>query len=197
MSEEDRRRWNARYSADGGSSDLDEPRIPALFAPYEDLFPRHGFALEVACGPGMTSVWLATRGLEVRGVDISPLAIHRARDLADSYGVGGRCRFEIADLDEGLPPTQAADVLVCHMFRQPLLYRPMEERLQVGGLLAIAVLSEVGAHPGLFRAGPGELTAAFSGLSVIAGGEGDGRAWLLARKRPPPRLMMAVAAQLQ
>jgi hypothetical protein len=49
--------------------------------------------------------------------------------------------------------------------------------------MAIAVLSEVGAAPGPFRAAPGELSAAFADLDEIVAGEGEGRAWLLARAR--------------
>ncbi|MBX5488655.1 MAG: methyltransferase, partial [Mycolicibacterium hassiacum] len=64
----------------------------------------------------------------------------------------------------------------------PRLYTPIIERLAPGGLLAIAVLSVVGAAPGRFRAAPGELTTAFGELQVIASGEGDGLAWLLGRR---------------
>lgn len=182
MSEEDRLLWDARHSADGGSDGLEAPGIPAVFAPYEDLFPEAGFALDVACGRGRTSVWLATRGLEVCGVDVSPVALDRARHLAASHGVSGHCRFQLADLDLGLPCGPPADLLICHMFRDQGLYRPIIGRLKDGGLLAIAVLSEVGARPGSFRAPAGELNAAFEELSVIADGEDEGRAWLLARK---------------
>ena len=73
-------------------------------------------------------------------------------------------------------------VLLCHRFRAPTLYDPMMARLAPGGLLAICVLSEVGAEPGRFRAAAGELRSAFAGLDVIAAGEGDGQAWLLARR---------------
>jgi hypothetical protein len=44
------------------------------------------------------------------------------------------------------------------------------------------VLSEVGAGPGTYRAPPGELIAAFAGLDLIDEGEGDGIAWLMARR---------------
>ncbi len=182
VSEDDRQRWDARHSADPGPGDPDYPGIPAVFAPYEDLFPRAGFALDLACGRGASSVWLAQRGLEVCGVDISTVAIDRARQLAASYGVSDRCGFQLADLDRGVPPGPPADLLLCHMFRNPRLYRSIMERLKGGGLLAIAVLSEVGAGPGPFRAGAGELERAFGELSVIEAGEGEGRAWLLARK---------------
>ncbi len=190
MTEEDRLRWDARHSASGTSSDQDDAGIPALFAQYEDMFPTVGFALDLACGRGGTSVWLARRGLKVCGVDISAVALDRARHLAAGLGVGGRCRFQLADLDLGLPSTPPADVVLCHMFRDRRLYRPIIERLKGGGLLAIAVLSQVGGEPGPFRAGAGELKAAFAELSAIADGEREGRAWLLARKGPtsPNRL---------
>jgi SAM-dependent methyltransferase len=126
-------------------------------------------------------VWLARRGLDVWGFDISPVAIGQARDLARRAGVGDRCRFNVADLNAGLPDGPPADVVLCHRFRDRRLDRAIIERLAPGGLLAIAVLSEVGAAPGPFRAAPGELSAAFADLDEIVAGEGDGRAWLLAR----------------
>ena len=57
------------------------------------------------------------------------------------------------------------------------------QRLAPGGLLAHSALSQVGGTAGRFRAAPGELTAAFAGLELIAYGEGSGVAWLLARRR--------------
>jgi hypothetical protein len=60
----------------------------------------------------------------------------------------------------------------------------MMERLRPGGLLAVAVLSEVGEGPGAFRAQPGELHDAFSDdLDGLSEGERDGMAWILARKK--------------
>jgi SAM-dependent methyltransferase len=182
VTEEDRLRWDARHLAGDDSSGEDDTGIPALFAPYEDLFPRVGSALDLACGRGGTSVWLARLGLEVHGVDISRVALDHARRLAARFGVSGRCRFQLADLDLGLPSRPPAEVVLCHLFRDQRLYRPIFERLTRGGLVAMAVLSEVEAEPGPFRASPGELKMAFADLTVIADGEGEGRAWLLARK---------------
>ena len=115
------------------------------------------------------------------GLDISTVAISRARDLAERCAVGDRCRFDVVDLDDGLPDGPPVDVILCHKFRDRRLDHAITERLTPGGLLAVAVRSEVGAAPGRFRAAPGELTDAFSGLDVVAAGEGEGSAWLLAR----------------
>ncbi|MET0698707.1 MAG: class I SAM-dependent methyltransferase [Mycobacterium sp.] len=178
MSAQDRARWDERYA------DAEYPPIalPSFFAPFADLFPTKGLALDLACGRGAASVWLASRGMDVLGLDISPVAIGSARALASAAGVAQRCRFEIIDLDDGLPPGTPVDVLLCNKFRDDRLDAAVIARLAPGGLLATSALSEVGATPGPFRAAPGELTHAFVDLDLIADGEADGAAWVLARK---------------
>jgi len=181
MSDADRRRWDDKY-VNQGSADVRIVALPTVFVRYADEFPTAANALDIACGQGATSVWLARRGLRVVGLDASPVAISQARDLADRSGVHDRCRFSVVDLDDGLPAGEPMDAIVCHRFRAPQAYPAIVERLAPGGLLAISVLSEVGADPGPYRASPGELSAAFAELDLIAEGEGDGVAWLMARR---------------
>ncbi len=180
VTEEDRDHWDERYRRTGRAS-VDEAGPPPMWAPYEHLFPTAGQAMEVACGRGRGALWLAGRGLSYWGFDVSPVAVGLARDLARRRGVGDRCRFDVVDLDDGLPEGPPVDVVLCHFFRDPRLDRAIIERLAPGGLLAIAVCSEVDVGPGPFRAGPGELHAAFSDLAVVAEAERSGEAWLLAR----------------
>jgi SAM-dependent methyltransferase len=180
VSGEDRRRWDERYATHGPAA-IDEVAPPSVLADYAEVFPTIGHALDLACGQGLGSVWLARRGLRVLGLDISPVAISRARDLARRAGVDARCRFDVVDLDDGLPAGPPVDVILCHKFRDRRLDRAIIERLTPGGLLAMAVLSQVDASPGPFRAAPGELPAAFAELDLVAAGEGLGHAWLLAR----------------
>ena len=73
--------------------------------------------------------------------------------------------------------------MLCNKFRDHSLDDDIIERLADGGILAVSALSEVGASPGPFRAGPGELVQAFGALDVLVSGEGRGEAWLLARRR--------------
>ena len=184
MTEEDRLHWDGRYREYGPAPD--GPLAPPLLAPHEHLFPTAGTALELACGRGRCAVWLAHRGLQVWGLDVSPVAIELARDLAARNGVADRCTFDVVDLDAGLPDGPPVDVVLCHWFRDARLDGAIVERLATGGLLAMAVLSEVGAGPGPFRAAPGELRAAFAGLEVLAEGEGHGEAMLVARRVVSP-----------
>jgi SAM-dependent methyltransferase len=119
--------------------------------------------------------------MSVSGFDVSPIAIGHARELARRTAVDGRCRFDVLDLDDGLPDGPAAHVIVCHKFRDARLDQAVLDRLAPGGLLAISALSEVGSEPGPFHARPGELLHALGVLEVVSAGEGDGLAWLLGR----------------
>jgi SAM-dependent methyltransferase len=91
--------WNDRYASeeplpwDTGTPD------PMLVEFVESHAIAPGRALEVGCGTGTNAIYLAQHGFEVVGVDISPLAVDKARDKAR-----GRCRFETVDfLSEAAP----------------------------------------------------------------------------------------------
>lgn len=162
---------------------LDEhPLPPSAFAHVEHLFPTEGIALELACGVGRGAVWLASRGMDCWGLDVSPVGIALARNLASRYLMEDRCRFDVVDLDHGLPAGPPVDLVFCHLFRDPRLDGAIVERLAPGGMLAVAALSEVDAGPGKFRARPGELREAFGVLEILDEGEGDGIARILARR---------------
>lgn len=182
MSGQDRRSWDRRHARSAPAPVLRPPPPPPLFAHVETLFPTKGEALDIACGRGEGAVWLAGRGLTCKGVDVSPVAIQKARSLAAAYGFGGRCRFEVWDLDDGLPPGDPVDLVFCHMFRDQHLYESMVNRVSPGGLVAIAVLSEVGGPSGDYRARRAELHDAFGHLEILDEGEGDGVARILVRR---------------
>ena len=97
MSEEDRHHWDARYT-ELGVAPADHAIPPPVFAPFEDLFPTKGLALELACGRGRIALWLASRGMEVYGVDVSSVAIDLARGLVSDSGFADRCCFDVVDL---------------------------------------------------------------------------------------------------
>jgi len=132
--------------------------------------------------PAPSSVWLALQDVAIIGYDVSSVAIARARALAERHGVEDRCRFEVADFDDGLPPGEPVDLVLCHMYRDNRLDASIADRVKPGGVLAIAALSEVGASPGRFRAKRGELMAAFQHLDPLGHGEEGGIAWLVASK---------------
>lgn len=180
MANEDARRWDERWTAAGMAPIAED--APEWLADHERVFPVDGAALEIACGRGRAAVWLARRGLEVHAVDVSPVAIDLAARLAAAHNVAETCRFEVHDLEDGLPPGEPVDVILCNLYRDADLDAALIERLKPGGLLAIAALSEVGGEPGRFRASAGELLRSFDELEILADAEEHGRAWLLARR---------------
>jgi hypothetical protein len=108
-----------------------------------------------------------------------------AEEIAAQNEVQQRCRFDVFDLDDGLPEGPQVDLILCNMFQGKGLEEAMIRRLAPGGLLAMAVLSEVDSKPGRFSVAPGELQRIFAGfvdLAVVTEGEENGRAWILARK---------------
>jgi SAM-dependent methyltransferase len=77
------RDWDARYAAE-----------PTLWGTDPNQYVRArlagdepGRVVDLACGNGRNAVWLARRGWQVTGVDISGVALERARERANELGV--------------------------------------------------------------------------------------------------------------
>jgi SAM-dependent methyltransferase len=75
------------------------PWLKASIDAFADTVGGLGPVLDVGCGPGTVTGYLAERGLDVSGVDLSPRMIENARRLYP------QCRFDVAsstelDLDE-------------------------------------------------------------------------------------------------
>src|SRR5205809_7736595 len=75
--------WDARYSERDGARWSGRPN-GRLVAEVADLTP--GRALDVGCGEGADAIWLAQRGWTVTAIDISDLALCRAREAAELAG---------------------------------------------------------------------------------------------------------------
>jgi SAM-dependent methyltransferase len=88
-------RWNARYR-DAGDDYLFGIEPNQFLARRAHLFRDGHTALSVADGEGRNSVWLAEQGLKVTAVEISPIAVAKARKLAAGRGVV--VDFVVADL---------------------------------------------------------------------------------------------------
>jgi SAM-dependent methyltransferase len=75
--------WDARYRG----SELVWGAAPNRWVEREtaDLLP--GRVLDIACGEGRNSIWLARRGWQVTAVDFSAEALGKARRLDDSGAV--------------------------------------------------------------------------------------------------------------
>lgn len=88
-------RWNARYR-DAGDEYLFGTEPNRFLAHRAGLLRNGRTAVSVADGEGRNSVWLAEQGLEVTAVEISPVAVEKARRLA--AGCKRPIRFVVADM---------------------------------------------------------------------------------------------------
>lgn len=66
------------------------PWLKASMDAFADTVGDSGPVLDVGCGPGQVTAYLAERGLDVSGVDLSPAMIDNARRLHP------QCRFSVS-----------------------------------------------------------------------------------------------------
>ena len=78
-----------------------------LVAEVADLRP--GRALDVGCGEGADAIWLAQRGWSVTAVDISEVAVRRAREAAD--GAGAAVEWVCGDVLQTPLPARSFDLV--------------------------------------------------------------------------------------
>ena len=161
--------WDAMY-AERGSIWSGEPNAQ-LIAETTELTP--GTALDVGCGEGADAVWLARKGWAVTAVDLSAVALERARSHAHSAGV--EISFERADLVAAPPRPSAYDLVSAQFFHLPepprsQAYRGLGAAVAPGGHLLV-VGHYPSAHIGkdhperLFTTD--EIVALFPGWQVV------------------------------
>ncbi|MFJ3900361.1 class I SAM-dependent methyltransferase [Streptomyces sp. NPDC090025] len=71
-----------------------DPWLKAAVDAFADSVAGLGPVLDVGCGPGIVTGYLAERGIDASGVDLSPRMVANARRLYP------RCRFEVASATE-------------------------------------------------------------------------------------------------
>jgi SAM-dependent methyltransferase len=86
--------WEAIYRPGPVPFDLEEP-LPWVVMLAEEGRIR-GRVLDAGCGGGHNALYLARRGYDVVGIDVSPSAISRARHKAGQQGV--HAEFAVGDL---------------------------------------------------------------------------------------------------
>jgi 2-polyprenyl-3-methyl-5-hydroxy-6-metoxy-1,4-benzoquinol methylase len=185
MSTNDAARWDERYDGHPLTAATAPDAIVAAAA--FDLIPTSGRALDVACGAGGQTVWLAHCGLDVVALDASTTAITLTVAAAEASGVADRVTARVADLDDGIPVDLGDfDVIVCQRFRDLELYDSFVARLRPGGIAVVTVLSRSGAQePGRVHAPPGELRDAFTrpDADILFHDESAGLASVILRRR--------------
>ncbi|MGC2938886.1 MULTISPECIES: class I SAM-dependent methyltransferase [unclassified Brevibacterium] len=101
-----------------------------------------GDALEVGCGNGGDTLWLAQRGWSVTAADIAATAVHRLTQLAQETHLEHRITSLRWDLNQGLPPGDF-DLINAHYLHagpgldRPGIFRTAAHALRPGGHLVV------------------------------------------------------------
>ena len=145
MPEFDQAFWDERYSA---HSTLWSGRPnPHLVGEASGL--ASGRALDVGCGEGADSIWLARKGWQVTAVDLSTVALRRCAEHAATAGaeIADRIDWQHVDLttwDAGRDCYDLVSAQYLHLVgpAQDALIRRLAAAVVPGGMLLV-----VGHHP--------------------------------------------------
>ena len=154
MAIEDKMRWDKKHRKD------EMPHTPIeLVTRYASLAPGKR-ALDIACGNGRHSKWLAARGFVVDALDISSVAIERLQNIENIHAK--EVDFDTYDL----PPSQY-DLIVKVYFLHRRLFPQIIKALKPGGIVIVETFlhhreNEREPSNPAFRLNEGELEAAFS-----------------------------------
>ena len=85
--------WDERYQTGNTPWEIGGPSPELQRVLAEEAVPA-GAALDLGCGSGPNSVYLAQRGFQVTGVDVAETALERARERARQRGVTVEFRQE-------------------------------------------------------------------------------------------------------
>ena len=136
----DAKAWDERYQA----SELVWGAEPNRFVRAQCEGLPVGEAVDLACGEGRNALWLARLGWHVTGLDYSPVAIARARDLTnrEPANVAVRTTWRVADVVAEPLPEESVDLALISYLHLPLpdhrsVVRSAARSVRAGGHLLI------------------------------------------------------------
>jgi 2-polyprenyl-3-methyl-5-hydroxy-6-metoxy-1,4-benzoquinol methylase len=130
--EVDRIKWNTRFeSQESYLGERPSPFLSQAIERIKKLAPGHA-ALDIACGEGRNSIFLAQHGFRVVGLDISDAGLAKGRQRAHADAV--EVDFQRVDLDQYVAEMKYDLILNFNFLLRELI--PLEiESLNPGGLL--------------------------------------------------------------
>ena len=161
---DERERWESRHAAD------DQEKAPDPVVIEACKCVAVGGALDLACGAGRNTLFLARSGWSVVAVDYSSVALEklRARAVCENLAVEIIC----ADLNEWRLPVSAFDLICNCRYLQRDLFPAVEMALKPGGAFAAFIAMDdddpsVNPMRADYLLRPGELPTLLPKLRVL------------------------------
>lgn len=163
--------WNTRWREKNGEPSAPDPWLVKVLP----LLPV-GATLDVACGQGRNSLFMAERGHNVTAVDNSEEGLVQLRAAAEERGLTINTLCLDLEAAPALPPSTFDLAIDFFYLHRPLLPALMA-CLRPGGMLVVRTFSSAGDFPGRprhpeFVLAPGELPAIFKGWDILLYEEG-------------------------
>jgi tellurite methyltransferase len=129
MALDDRARWDEKHAAEHATQ-KPSSFLKEIFEADSWSLPK-GRALDIATGKGRNAIFLAERGFEVVGIDISPVALEMARRTAQEKSLA--IDWQEADLERIELPKGYYDLVVNFNYLQRSLVPQIKKTLKPGG----------------------------------------------------------------
>jgi len=129
--EKDKSRWDSKYNTE--TYIFGVTPIPFLVENLA-LLPK-GRTLDIAMGEGRNGVFLATKGFDVLGLDISEKGLQKAQQLAKSQNTTIETR--VVDLENYTLKKNAYDLIICTYYMQRDLFHQFRDALKPGGMALV------------------------------------------------------------
>ncbi len=127
----DKERWNKYYDTD--KYIFGEKPIRFLKENVH-LLPK-GKTLDIAMGEGRNGVYLATKGFDVLGLDISEKGLEKAHKLASANKV--KIVTQVVDLETHQLAKNTYDLIICTYYMQRSLFPQFMDALKPGGMALV------------------------------------------------------------
>ena len=132
--------WDDRYRT--GETTWSGNPNPRLVEHVAALAP--GTALDAGSGDGSDAIWLAERGWQVTGTDVSQVALDLAAGRAADAGIQDRITWQQADLLTWQPPEQSFDLVSAQFLHLPAdaladVHRRLAAAVRPGGTLLVVL----------------------------------------------------------
>jgi len=119
---------------------------------------------------GRNGVFLATKGFQVTGINISETGMKKADILAKEQGVS--IETTVVDLEKYQLPPETYDVIICTYYLQRDLFPQMIKALKPGGIVVVETytlghLKYRSRFPRQYLLEPNELLHHFKDLTIL------------------------------
>jgi tellurite methyltransferase len=167
MTNDDRLKWNSKYKEKFKTMEIVQPneRLVSLSS-----YLKGGTCLDLACGLGANSLYLAKMGYKVKALDVSDVAIKYLQEQAKQEKLD--ITAETQNLIYGIPLTNSYDLIVDSYYLDRSLFSTLEQVIKPQGLFFMETFytSHMDPRPGMkseFKLRPNELLDSFSHWKVI------------------------------